>query len=168
MDWVNTSAGFLKIWKKYRYIIVMLLVGLFLMLIPQQKSAQQEIQTPIKAEKKEKDLQSELEVLLSQLEGAGKVKVLLSQAAGERRIYQSNENADETDSSSSIRKETVILKDSGRAEEALIQQTIPAVYLGAVILCQGADRASVRLAIIEAVSKATGLDTHHISVLKMK
>jgi stage III sporulation protein AG len=168
MDWVNTSESFLKIWKKYRYILAMLLVGMFFMLIPQEKSSKPEVITSVKEEKEKTDLQSELEALLCQMEGAGKVKVLLTLAAGERSIYQSNESMDQSDTSTNVRKETVILTDAGRAEEALVQQTIPEIYLGAVILCQGANSASVRLSIIEAVSKATGLDSNHISVLKMK
>ena len=168
MDWVNTSESFLKTWKKYRYIVAMLLVGLFFMLIPQEKPSKPELVAAVREEKKKTDLQSELEAILCQMEGAGKVKVLLTLAAGERSIYQANESTDKTDTSTNVRKETVILTDAGRAEEALVQQTIPEIYLGAVILCQGANSACVRLSIIEAVSKATGLDSSHISVLKMK
>lgn len=39
---------------------------------------------------------------------------------------------------------------------------------GAVILCQGADAAEVRLHIVEAVSAFTGLGSNRILVLKMK
>lgn len=35
------------------------------------------------------------------------------------------------------------------------------------MVCQGADNAAVRLAIVEAVSKVTGLGANRISVLKM-
>jgi hypothetical protein len=42
------------------------------------------------------------------------------------------------------------------------------VYQGAVVLCQGAADAAVRLAVVEAVSKATGLGADKICVLKMK
>jgi stage III sporulation protein AG len=40
--------------------------------------------------------------------------------------------------------------------------------MGAIVLCQGADVPSVRLAIVDAVSKVTGLVANQISVLKMK
>jgi hypothetical protein len=40
--------------------------------------------------------------------------------------------------------------------------------MGAVIVCQGADKPVVRLAIVEAVADATGLSTDTITVLKMK
>ena len=41
-------------------------------------------------------------------------------------------------------------------------------YLGAVIVCQGGDSPTVKLAIVEAVSNATGLSADKITVLKMK
>lgn len=41
-------------------------------------------------------------------------------------------------------------------------------FTGAIILCQGADAAEVRLHIVEAVSAFTGLGSNRILVLKMK
>ena len=65
-------------------------------------------------------------------------------------------------------EDTVIITGSDRSQQGLICQQIPPQYLGAVIVCQGADKAAVRLALVEAVSDATGLSTDAITVLKMK
>ena len=64
--------------------------------------------------------------------------------------------------------DTVTVTDAQRNESGLIRQVNPPVYKGAVIVCQGADNAAVRLAIVDAVGKATGLGADKISVLKMK
>lgn len=40
-------------------------------------------------------------------------------------------------------------------------------YMGAVVVCPGADRAEVRLRIVETVSAFTGLGSHQIVVQKM-
>lgn len=166
MDWINSSRNTLEFLKKYRYVIIMLLVGLFLMLLPKASSQEPErIENPVQ---QEENLQSRLETLLSHMEGAGKVKVLLTEAEGSRKIFQTDENSDRSESSSRVDIQTVIITDSGRGEDGLVQQTLPPVYLGAVVLCQGADSAAVRLAIMEAVSRATGLASYNISVLKMK
>ena len=61
-----------------------------------------------------------------------------------------------------------MLTDSHRDQVGLVRQTIPPIYQGAIILCQGADSAAVRLAIIQAVAGATGLTSDRITVLKMK
>jgi stage III sporulation protein AG len=109
-----------------------------------------------------------LEEILSCIDGAGKVRVFLSEAAGEQTIFQTDEEVSSGASSSSSSSQTVIISGSDRTEQGMIVQIIPPRYQGAVIVCQGADRASVRLAIVEAVSNATGLASDRITVLKMK
>lgn len=146
---------------KYKYLVLVLLVGVGLMLIPSRneekstKGVVKENSTQIPS------ITEELEGILSNIKGAGKVKVMLTVKMGEQTIYQ-------TDSPASDRQDTVIITDEDRAQNGLIQQVVSPVYRGAIILCQGADNANVCLAIKEAVSKVTGLDTSEISVLKMK
>lgn len=166
MDWL-TLRGKARLWlKEYRYVLLVLFLGIVLMLLPQSKAAEEgDKETPVPETVAEESLQEQLEQLLSIVQGAGKVRVLLTEAAGERVIYQTD---GEENSQNTKRTDTVILSDSGRAESGLVQQILPPTYQGAVILCQGADSASVRLALIEAVSNATGLTSDRISVLKMK
>ena len=83
-------------------------------------------------------------------------------------MYQTDQERDNADGSQSIRIETVIVNDKDRNQKGLIQQILAPEYRGAIVVCQGADDATVRLAIIEAVADATGLGTDRISVLKMK
>jgi stage III sporulation protein AG len=63
--------------------------------------------------------------------------------------------------------DTVIVMDGNREETGLVKQVLPPVYRGAVIACQGADSANIRLAIVEAVKSVTGLSSDRITVLKM-
>lgn len=166
MDWL-TLRGKARLWlKEYRYVLLVLFLGIVLMLLPQSKAAEEgDKETLVPETVAEESLQEQLEQLLSIVQGAGKVRVLLTEAAGERVIYQTD---GEENSQNTKRTDTVILSDSGRAESGLVQQILPPTYQGAVILCQGADSAAVRLALIEAVSNATGLTSDRISVLKMK
>lgn len=166
MDWL-TLRGKARLWlKEYRYVLLVLFLGIVLMLLPQSKAAEEgDKETPVPETVAEESLQEQLEQLLSIVQGAGKVRVLLTEAAGERVIYQTD---GEENSQNTRRTDTVILSDSGRDESGLVQQILPPTYQGAVILCQGADSAAVRLALIEAVSNATGLTSDRISVLKMK
>ena len=66
------------------------------------------------------------------------------------------------------RQDTVLITESDRTESGLIQQINPPVYMGAIILCQGAENAEVKLNIVQAVMSVTGLTSDHITVLKMK
>lgn len=141
---------------KYKYAALILVLGLMLMLLPTGSKATQEQLQPTETEP-QADICQQLTEILQQVEGVGQVKVMVTVAVGETTVYRYDEDGD-----------TVILTDADRAESGLIEQVVSPVYQGAVIVCQGADSASVRLNVIEAVSKVTGLSTDRISVLKMK
>lgn len=169
MDWIALREKATDAFKKYRYVLLVLAAGMILLLLPEKKTQESVTpQTVVEEKQGSENLQDALEEILGKIEGAGKVRVLLTEAAGERVTYQTDENLTTGESSSDMRRETVILSDASRSEKGLVQQVHPPVYQGAVIVCQGADRAAVRLAIVEAVANATGLSTDKISVLKMK
>jgi len=172
MDQAKTWDWIIEYGKKYRFVVLILLIGIMFLALPERKSEEasahpdpvQETPSPQTSE----SLEASLEELLSHMEGAGKVRVLLTQASGEAVYYQQDENSQQTDNSSDIRRQTVIISDPQREESGLIHKIDPPIYRGAIILCQGADRAFVRLSIVEAVSNATGLTSDRITVLKMK
>lgn len=170
MDWVAVREKAGGLLKKYRYVLLVLLAGIVLMCLPdgekskpEQASVEQAAQETITVSSEEK-----LRQILSHIEGAGRVEVLLTPLAGEETIYQTDQDNASNGDSDSLRLETVIVTDDQRSQQGLVKQVNPPVYLGAVVVCQGADRASVRLAIVEAVANATGLSADKISVLKMK
>ena len=153
---------------KYKFVILILLIGLVLMLLPTRKEpndSQQE-QTTVKEE--QEALSQQLETILSTVSGAGRVRVVLTVAAGEEVIYQTNEDHTTNDSAVTRRSETVVISDNDRNETGLIKNKNAPVYRGALVVCDGADTASVALAMVDAVSKVTGLSTDRISVLKME
>ena len=167
----QTTAPFLRQFlTKYKHVLLILLVGILLMLLPtgekppQQVAQMQQVETTQQMQ----TLQEQLSMLLSQMEGAGKVQVLLTLASGEKTLYQTNEDSTTSSQSETKQIDTVILTDSNRNEVGLIRQVDDPNYLGAGVLCQGAENSAVRLAITEAVSNATGLGYHKISILKMK
>ncbi len=161
MDLAKISEKLLSCGKKYRYPILVLLIGILLMTLPQKKTSDLTQETLPQAELLETDMAKDLEEILSQIKGVGKVQVLLTQATGERYEYQQDaNNADSAD--------TVIVSDADRNQSPVLVQTLPPEYLGAIIVCQGAGSPEVKLAIVEAVSRATGLTADRISVLKMK
>lgn len=153
-------------WKRYKFVVLIALVGIILLCIP--NGGADKTTTETQAVGNALTMAQELEILLSKVHGAGEVKVLLSVAEGERMEYQTDTDTDLAENSSSIRVETVIVSDGDRNEGGLIKQTFGPVYLGAVIVCEGADQPSVKLAIVEAVCKVTGLGADKICVLKMK
>ncbi len=146
---------------KYKYLVLILLVGIGLMLIPSGNEDTEEAAVQIQTPAQTVSLVDELEDILSNIKGAGKVQVMLTVKSGELTVYQ-------TDTPATDRQDTVIITGEDRVQNGLVQQVISPTYRGAIVLCHGADNASVCLAIKEAVSKVTGLDASQISVLKMK
>ena len=154
-----------KLLEKYKYALLIVLLGLCLLAIPGKKTASTPAATEALAVSD--TTQEELEAILAAIQGAGKVRVMLTEAVGQQTIYQTDEDSDTGESTQSVRRDTVIVSDSARGESALVAQVNPPQYLGALVVCQGADSAAVRLAIVEAVSKVTGLGANRISVVKM-
>lgn len=145
---------------KYKYPILVVLVGLGLLLLPTRETETPSV--PVETVR-EASLEQRLEELLAQIEGAGAVRVLLTEDVGRETLWQTDVQSD-TDS---VREDTVIVEDADRNETGLVRRTTEPSYRGAVILCQGADAPSVKLAIVEAVRCVTGLGADQISVQKM-
>lgn len=140
---------------KYRYALLILLLGVALMLIPtSDKTESQPEQTAESTQSV--DVSAQLEQILGCIDGVGKVEVMLTVQTGPVTVYQYDSDG------------TVIVTDADRAQIGLIQRIEAESYRGAIIVCQGADSAQVRLNVIEAVSKVTGLGSDRITVLKMK
>lgn len=168
MVWAELSNRVTEIVKKYRYVLLILLAGIFLMMLPDGEETPSKPEETVVESEVQPDLQDSLAEILSQIEGAGKVQVLLTQAAGEQILYQMDEDISRGENTGNNRRDTVIITDSDRGEMGLIRQVNPPTYLGAIVLCQGADSAKVRLAIVEAVMSVTALSSDSITVLKMK
>lgn len=162
MEWTTELKTILGSGKRYLILGAAVLAGLLLMCIPEEKEV---IQTEtVVQEETDPKLQDALAAILSKISGAGDVEVLLTEASGQQTIYQTDENRTEN----TVRRDSVLITNAQREETGLIRQVNPPTYQGAIILCQGADSASVKLAVTEAVKSVTGLTSDRITVLKMK
>lgn len=166
MGQLDSKEKILTFLQKYKYLFFLVLLGLLLMVFPEKE----EVSEPLSqnSEEEKTSLQNSLEQVLSKIDGAGKVCVLLTEYTSEEIIFQQDETLSQTSDASDMRKETIILTDKNRDEDGLIRKTIAPVYQGAIVVCQGGDKPAVCLSVVEAVSKATGLSSNQISVLKMK
>lgn len=167
MDRISIANRTKEFLQKYKYTLLILGIGILLMSVPEvadtktQENAVIPQAEPMSASK-------ELETILTQISGVGKVKVMLTEAAGKETIYQTDDDQSKSNDTENIRVETVIITNSSREEQGLIRTIIPPVYLGAIIVCQGGDNPSVKLSVVQAVSSVTGISSERIIVLKMK
>lgn len=168
MDWVERKNKVGTFLKKNRYVVIVLLIGVFLMLLPTNTQQSEETEQAATTQNTQPTLEERLSSILSQVSGAGEVNVILTLSSGEETLYQTDSDQYTQSDSTTSKSSTITITDSQRNETGLIRQINPPSYLGAIVICQGADNPSVRLAIVEAVSNATGLGADKISVLKMK
>lgn len=152
---------------KYKYPILILLAGLILMLLPSTAEPQVP-ETAVESLPAGADLEERLEMILSRIDGAGEVSVLLTESRGRELLYQTDSQSQTDPDRTSRTDDTVLVDGSDGTETGLLRQTLEPQYRGAVIVCQGGDDPNVRLAVVNAVRCVTGLGADAISVLKMK
>ncbi len=161
----NKAVAWLR---KYKYAGMILLIGLILLLLPTGNTEEENSTVISVPEKNTLSVEDRLTEILSMISGAGEVRVMLTVSAGEEVMYQTDRDASADEKGTDERTDTVTVTDAQRNETGLVRQINPPTYLGAVVVCQGADDPLVRLAVTEAVSKITGLGTDKIFVVKMR
>lgn len=145
-------------WTRYQIPVLAGVLGLLLLLWPKEKETSR--QTAQTAEEfSVEEMEDRLEALLGRVDGAGAVCVMLTLADEGEVVYQMDETVREGGSE----KQTVL---ADKAPVVAVRQTPR--FQGAAVVCEGADRASVRLAVMQAVSSLTGLGHDQITVIKMK
>ena len=162
----NIAEKCTALWQKYRIAVLILLLGLFLMLLPGEKKQE----TVEMAEQQQtfslEATEEKMEEILGKIEGAGKLKVMLTLKNGPQLQLAEDVEGAHGSGEMESRRETVTLKRGGSYEDVVVtRQTYP-TYQGAVVVCQGADKAAVKLAVTEAVASLTGLSSDRITVVK--
>jgi len=168
MELKNLSKGIVTFIKKYKFVVLILLIGVVLMLLPDAKQGKTENVAIEQEVLQQTSISDDLASILEVIDGVGDVKVLITTGEGEETVYQTDTDGSSGEADSALRTDTVTVTNAERSQTGLIKQVNPPKYLGAVVICKGADDPVVRLAVIDAVSKATGLGANSISVLKMK
>lgn len=158
---------------RYKYVLLVAALGAFLLLLPRQESG-----TDISSEPEQiaggmdavRDLEKEMESILSKMSGVGRVDVMLTVESGGElvlatdstlRYSGSPQNPDDYDRSS----ETVTVS-GGNGTEVVVTQERSAKFRGALIVCDGGDNDAVRLRIVEAVCALTGLGSDRVAVVR--
>ena len=162
-----------KLWNKYKYAILIAVLGIGVLLWGRVSPEVQKDPELLPAERftaETLSLQTQLEEILKTVAGVGEARVLLTldsdgeqQLAQDTKLEYRGETAAPEDYSRN--SETVLVDGDSGEEPVVIKQVYP-MYRGALVVCQGGDRAEVQLAVIQAVSVLTGLSRDRIAVVK--
>ncbi|MDR1912998.1 MAG: hypothetical protein LBQ68_00745 [Clostridiales bacterium] len=124
----------------------------------------------------EAHLEKRMEMALSQIDGAGKVKVLLKLIYGREIIVAedttTNESiSDDSDSRSvntSIEQRKILITDEQGVSAPLVLREVQPKIEGVVIIAEGGDNVFVKDALTKAAETVLGLEVNKVQVFKMK
>ncbi|MCC8136757.1 MAG: stage III sporulation protein AG [Clostridiales bacterium] len=128
----------------------------------------------------EEVLEKSLEDLLSQVEGVGQAKVLITLKSDGKKVVEKDtqqsdsteESGGESESSSSEQtsgsETTIYEKNSDGSEIPYVTEQLSPEILGVLVIAQGADSSAVVTEITEAVMALFGIEAHKIKVMKME
>lgn len=113
-----------------------------------------------------------LEKLLSGIEGAGEVDVMISLESCYENVYlkETVQNEKKNDSLSEItsEEEYITVKKGASTEEGLIVKVYEPKVRGVAVVAEGADSAAVKKAITDAVCAVFSISSARVSVESMK
>lgn len=177
-------------WREIRkeHWIVLLLAGILIMTVvfPSKKDTDIPVRTESDTTDSESPAQEiqryeeKLETLLGQMEGAGQVKVMITESVSRENVVEKdtpytiqmsqNGSDDEngTKSQQENREETTVYeRDDQGNESPYVKKSLAPEIEGVLVLAQGGDNAVVAANITEAVMALFGIEAHKIKVMKM-
>lgn len=154
-----------ELWKKYKFVLLVVLVGIILMLLPVSSQTKEAEENKSQIPQESFDLaamEQRMEEVLGKIDGVGKLRLMLTLQSGTRLTLAEDTQRDQD----RTQREIVTLNRGSGNQEIVITNRFYPVYQGAVVVCQGADSSAVRLAITETVQALTGLPSDRIRVAK--
>lgn len=166
---------FRKLWNRYKYVALVVLAGAVLLAWPSgRKAAVREASAaPAAASGQDasvEETEARMQTILSRISGVGELTLMLSpESGGELQLAQDTELSYSGTTAApddyTRRSETVLASDGGD-DTPVVTRSLSPTYRGALVVCQGANRADVKLAVTEAVAALTGLSSDRITVIQ--
>lgn len=166
MIWQVKSEKLKQLWQKYRFVLLILLAGLMLMLLPDGAGDAAKDTDTQQASFSLEETERRMEDILSRIEGTGRLQLMLTLKAGSQLYLAEDTDHTVTQDEMQTQNETVTVSRGSGQQDVVVTKEVYPLYQGALVVCQGADQAAVRLAVTEAVSALTGLSSDKIKVVK--
>lgn len=130
-------------------------------------------------EERQKNLERNLEKMISGIDGAGKSKVLVTFESACETVYATEEKKNKEESedksgdditrkkqSDDCEKKLITVRDSNGGEKALAVTELEPKIKGAVVICPGGDDSLVKIRITEALTTALGISSARVCVTR--
>lgn len=157
------AENFLKKLRNTKYIYVILIIGAAMMLFSSLPSEKEEKAQTVPAAVCEEE---KLEKILSQINGAGRVSVMVTYySTSEKDIAYETKSDKKGDTASGYGGESTDEKAvMSKNEPVIVKEIYPAVK-GVVVIAEGADSPQIKQALLDAVSTSMGVAVHKICIL---
>lgn len=142
-----------------------------------QETSSEEVSETSDVSELEASYKKDLEEMLNKIQGVSDAEVMINLDSTKVKVYQKNlikgqQKTDESDRNGGTRKvedstedsQTVLVRQGDKEVPLLIQTKKPEVR-GVFAVAQGADHASVKQWMVEAISRVLDVPTHRISVM---
>ena len=116
----------------------------------------------------DRETEQRMAEILSKVEGAGQVDVMLTYRQTEEKSIARNEVREESSDNLRTENTAILLEDGDGATQPLILSENSPVVEGVVIAAQGADSPAVVAALNQAAQALLDVPAHKVAVLKMK
>lgn len=181
---INENSKIIVWMKENKKASVFVLAGLLLLVlaIPTNNNKMKENETSSVALEEEdycKELEDKMEDILGKVDGVGKVEVMITLKNGKEQVVNkdaplsSTKNVEERDGEKSESEsleqgeETILVNIDGDSIPYVVKEYSPTVE-GVLIIAQGGDDPTVKVALIEATTVLLNVPSHKVSILKME
>lgn len=156
--------------KKDKKAILILCIGIFGMLLilfsgSDESTAKNEVKETYNIDRELTE--EKLENLLSKIEGAGKVKVMITYEASEENIYAVDTDEKSDSKERSLKSEHIIIEETN-GETGMKVKTVYPKIKGVAVVCDGASNAVIKEQITSVISALFDISTNSISVVNME
>lgn len=152
-------------------ILLALLLGILLLAAGRSFSDSKEEEPPqtvAATETADRATERRMAEILSKIQGAGQVDVMLTYRRTEEKIIAHNETREENGEALRTEQTAILLEDGDGATQPLVLTETGPVVEGVVIAAQGADSPAVAAALNQAAQALLDVPAHKVAVLKMK
>lgn len=170
INWkIPKGEALFKLLGQYKYVLIVIAAGILLLLWPSgEKKSPAAAQSGLTGGEEDfsvEALEERLARVLSKIDGAGEVSVVLTVESGMERVLATDIAASQSEDRRDREEQTVIISTEEGEEAVLLTQRYP-TFQGALVVCPGGDDPEVRLRLTQAISVLTGLGSDRITVCK--
>ncbi len=158
-------------------LVIIFIVGIVLLILPTE-TGQRESEKgkdDITSHTYKSELEAELEHILSDVKGVGKVRVMITFSDSGKTFYVADEQTEgKTETSEKTEKQKsddtryVLKNDAGGGQSPLISRESTPEVSGVLVIAPGAKDAKIKNDIIGAVRAVLGVKAHRVEVLEKK